>query len=73
MNKTRRVTEEWVDGPKTFTVVDCKCGQEVPCYSTWANTCDGCGLEYNMGGQSLAPRERWGEETGETDLDFYML
>ena len=73
MNKTRRVTEEWVDGPRTFTVVDCKCGQEVPCYSTWANTCDGCGLEYNMGGQSLAPRERWGEETGETDLDFYML
>ena len=73
MNKTRRVTEEWVDGPKTFTVVDCKCGQEVPCYSTWANTCDGCGSEYNMGGQSLAPRERWGEETGETHLDFYML
>ena len=73
MNKTRRVTEEWVDGPKTFTVVDCKCGQEVPCYSTWANTCDGCGLEYNKSGQSLAPRERWGEETGETHLDFYML
>ena len=73
MNKTRRVTEEWADGPKTFTVVDCNCGQEVYCTSTWANTCDGCGLEYNMGGQSLAPRERWGEETGETDLDFYML
>jgi hypothetical protein len=73
MNKTRRVTEEWVDGPRTFTVVDCKCGQEVPCYSTWANTCDGCGSEYNKSGQSLAPRERWGEETGETHLDFYML
>ena len=70
MRNTRKVTEEWVDGPRTFTVCDCKCGQEVYCTSTWANTCDGCGLEYNMGGQSLAPRAQWGEETGEAWYDM---
>jgi len=28
-------------------------------------TCDKCGADYNMSGQRLAPREQWGEETGE--------
>ena len=28
------------------------------------NTCE-CGTDYNMSGQRLAPREQWGEETGE--------
>ena len=71
MNKTRQITEEWANGPRTFTVVDCKCGQEVYCTSTWANACEGCGKEYNMGGQSLAPRAQWGEETGEAWYDLY--
>lgn len=30
----------------------------------FTNTCD-CGADYNMSGQRLAPREQWGEETGE--------
>jgi hypothetical protein len=69
MNNTRQVTEEWVDGPRTFTVVNCGCGQEVHCYSTWANDCEGCGTEYNGGGQKLAPRSQWGAETGEAWYD----
>ena len=28
-------------------------------------SCPRCGREYNSGGQALAPREQWGEETGE--------
>ena len=35
MNKTRRVTEEWANGPKTFTVVDCNCGQEKLLHFDW--------------------------------------
>lgn len=31
----------------------------------FTNTCDGCGADYSMSGQQLAPREQWGEETGE--------
>jgi hypothetical protein len=29
-----------------------------------------CGADYNMSGQMLAPREQWGEETGETVADI---
>lgn len=41
----------------------CECGREV-----WLDgftcPCD-CGRDYNSAGQLLAPREQWGEETGE--------
>lgn len=44
---------------------------EVKCCGAWlrcdrfTNTCDRCGADYNMSGARLAPREQWGEETGE--------
>lgn len=53
--------------------VRCDCGAVVELYSTWANACDACGREYNGSGQTLAPREQWGEETGETQADFNGL
>lgn len=31
----------------------------------FTNTCDKCGADYNSAGQHLAPREQWGEDTGE--------
>ena len=44
--------------------IRCDCGDWVLCeYNT--NTCDRCGVDYNMSGQRLAPRSQWGEETGE--------
>lgn len=49
-------------------VVTCSCGRTVTC-SSFTNTCD-CGADYNMSGSRLAPREQWGEETGETAADI---
>ena len=37
----------------------------------FTNTCDGCGSDYNMSGHRLAPREQWGEETGEHWTECY--
>jgi hypothetical protein len=47
----------------------CDCGSEVY-LDRFTNTCCGCGADYNMSGDELAPREQWGEETGETAADI---
>jgi hypothetical protein len=66
MKQIRYEEETWTDGiVRRIPVVTCGCGTEVWCYNSWANDCDGCGTEYNGSGQRLAPREFWGEETGE--------
>jgi|CZKU01.1.fsa_nt_gi hypothetical protein len=44
------------------------CGREVVLYG-FTNACD-CGADYNASGQLLAPRECWGEETGESLADI---
>jgi hypothetical protein len=44
------------------------CGSEVVLHG-FTNTCD-CGADYNGSGQLLAPREQWGEETGESVADI---
>lgn len=46
----------------------CACGREVELWG-FTNTC-ACGADYNSAGQRLAPREQWGEETGETAADI---
>lgn len=48
----------------------CDCG-EVVHLERFTNTCQGCGADYNMSGQILAPREQWGEETGEHWSECY--
>ena len=53
------------------TVGRCSCGREVE-LDRFTNTCD-CGRDYNGSGQLLAPREQWGEETGETYADIANL
>lgn len=45
----------------------CECGAEVM-LDRWTNPCQ-CGIDYNAAGQALAPREQWGEETGESFHD----
>ena len=44
------------------------CSREVV-LGGFTNTCD-CGADYNGSGQLLAPREQWGEETGESVADI---
>lgn len=48
------------------------CGEWLLC-SGFTNTCSNCGSDYNMSGQQLAPREQWGEETGESASDILMV
>ena len=51
--------------------IQCDCG----CILDWSPGmdagCDRCGAEYNSGGQLLAPRSQWGEETGESAADYF--
>jgi len=49
-------------------MIKCPCGSTLVC-GTSTNQCE-CGRDYNMSGQELAPREQWGEETGEHPLDI---
>jgi hypothetical protein len=37
----------------------CSCDNVVTLESSWCNTCDNCGCEYNGSGQLLAPRSQW--------------
>ena len=48
----------------------CSCGCEV-ILSNFTNTCDNCDSDYNMTGDLLAPRNQWGEETGEYWWECY--
>ena len=45
------------------------CGRELP-LARFTNTCEGCGCMWNQSGQSLAPAEHWGDETGERWSDL---
>jgi len=48
-----------------------RCGRpDVVLSDALANTCAGCGADYNLSGQRLAPRSQWGEETGESLADM---
>jgi hypothetical protein len=51
-------------------VGECDCGAEVE-LANFTNTCDACGADFNSAGQRLAPRECWGEETGEHWSECY--
>lgn len=67
------------DGVVTYTntyiepaTIRCSCG-EIVALEHFTNTCHRCERDYNLGGQLLAPRDQWGEETGETYLDIIGL
>ena len=49
----------------------CACGRLV-LLDGFTSTCD-CGRDYDSSGQLLAPREQWGEETGEPPADILSL
>ena len=48
-----------------------RCGEAVE-LGGFTNTCD-CGADYNWGGQLLACRSQWGEETGESLSDILAI
>lgn len=50
----------------------CACGTLVQ-LDGFTNTCPKCERDYNSCGQLLAPREQWGEETGETANDILAI
>ena len=50
----------------------CHCGETVV-LDGFTNTCACCGADYNYTGQELAPREQWGEETGESLADILSI
>ena len=50
------------------TTITC-CRQELHCEG-FTTTCPHCGADYNWNAQRLAPREQWGEETGESLADI---
>jgi hypothetical protein len=57
---------KWIPG---YIVIRCACLETVNC-TNFTNTCS-CGRDYNFAGTELAPREQWGEETGETRMECY--
>lgn len=61
----QRVAGRWEKG---YVLIRCDCGREIRC-DAFTNTCE-CGADYNWEGSRLAPREQWGEETGETAADI---
>lgn len=63
--------KKWEHNYTEPTIGQCDCGAEVV-LDRFTNSCD-CGRDYNMSGQELAPREQWGEETGESYADLQDL
>ena len=53
------------------TIACDRCGEVVELRG-FTNTCPTCGADYSLSGQLPAPREQWGEETGETASDILM-
>jgi len=60
---TRRVTNHAVGG--------CECGRKLT-LASFTNSCR-CGREYNQGGQKLAPRAQWGDDTGESVSEILSI
>ncbi len=50
-------------------IAECDCGEDIECRD-FTNTCQ-CGADFNMSGHRLAPRDQWGEETGEHWTECY--
>lgn len=77
-NYTSCLTQKHVVGPSrveterhTYTqprIGRCECGEEIY-LDRYTNSCD-CGIDYDSAGYALAPREQWGEETGESVSDI---
>lgn len=64
----RKSIHAWIE--EAIGICD-DCSQEVE-LGGFTNTCE-CGADYSSTGQRLAPREQWGEETGEHPADISRI
>jgi hypothetical protein len=75
VEKFIEIDGEQVDASYTYrdhAIGECNwCKAEVV-LAHFTNTCE-CGADYNSGGQELAPRECWGEETNESLSDILRI
>jgi hypothetical protein len=65
IDKTERV------GGRVYKYAKCVCGVELVLQG-FTTTCE-CDRDYNWNGLCLAPREQWGEETGEHPADVVRI
>lgn len=54
-------------------IARCHCNARLELASSWLNTCDAGGRDYDGSGAALAPRQHWGEETGEHWAELVAL
>ena len=50
----------------------CLCGETVDLID-FTNTCEKCNRDYNAGGQLLAPRSQWGQDTNESPAEVASI
>lgn len=70
------IIKEAIRDPETYRILEpaiglCPCGRQVE-LGHFTCPCE-CGRDYNWAGQLLAPREQWGEETGESLSDILNI
>ena len=65
----------FVEDPKqpgrVLRLLTCDCGTKFIIWDWFEEQCPNCRQLYNGAGQKLAPKQCWGEETGETLADIY--
>ena len=64
----KKMVRTWIEP----AILECDCGAHVE-LAMFTNTCSNCGTDYNFEGRRLAPREQWGEETGEHWGECYRI
>ena len=65
----------WVDERRWRqpALIRCDCRGATVELAGFTNTCTRCGRDYDSGGSLLAPREQWGEETGESLAEILRI
>lgn len=53
--------------------IRCQCGRAEVELAGFTNTCRHCGRDYDSSGSLLAPRDQWGEETGESLAEILRI
>lgn len=71
-SKVREFREQKRDADDRLEYFKCDCGEWLYTDRVHDVFCEKCHRDYNAYGQLLAPKEQWGEETGEHWSEYYM-